>query len=196
MLYYRTHASRPERRPPELEGWAGGVAAYEMAENQHGEHRVIGIVQPLQFAPPEQGWTPIGNGWDVCLVGEFLPAVMANQKSPWKVQTEQHGGNAWFFPIILHPNGSRAFEVRYGGLDFLPMLSEQQAAMVALAGEVKTCMDSGNWPDMSVRARWAARLLSLPYHLSPATIAAAGILTEGIIAGALMTAVGHGGQAE
>ena len=193
MLYYRTHASRPEHRPPELDGWAPGVGGFSLDANTVGDYRVIGLCQPLGYQPPEDGWHPSVTGWEVAKTGDFPWMALANPACKWKVGVREVDGEKWLCPMVLTSEGHRAFSVVYGGPEFMPILTQQQKDMVDLANEIRGGFASGTWPDMPIRARWAARLMSLPYHLSPQTVGALGLLSEEVIDAYLQTAVGHGG---
>lgn len=190
MLYYRTHASRTGETPAELLGWKPPVADVQISENVVGEHRVLGLVPPMVFAPPAAGWLPIGQGWEIVLVGGFNPIHLAKRSSTFPVAVVTVGEHTWFFPKVLTDDGERAFKVTYGGPEFMPQLTSEQTLALALASEIRTAHAACTLPEMSVQARWAAGLLPLTYHLSSKTIGAIGI-HEDIIAAVLAVAGGY-----
>jgi hypothetical protein len=190
MLYYRTHASRPEDRPAELIGWESTSTSANLVSQIVGEHRVVGIVPQFVFAPPAEGWRPIGGGWEVASVGAFDPLHYVNKSSSFFVLDVEMGDKHWLLPRILTDEGVRAFRVRYGGEGFEPQMTPAQSRALALANEVRACHLAGTMPDYPVRARWAAEALSLTHALSVATIAVVG-LDEEVIDAALAVLGGY-----
>ena len=190
MLYYRTHASRTGERPADLAGWLPPTPDVQISENVVGEHHVFGVVPPMVFAPPSDGWQAIAAGWEVALVGEFNPMWLAKRSSTFPIRIVELEGHSWFMPTVLTADGERAFKVTYGGPEFLPQLTAEQSSAMTLAREIRTAHDAGTLPGMSVRARWAAALLPLAYHLSVKTASAIG-LHEDVIAATLAVAGGY-----
>jgi len=189
MLYYRTHASRVGEYPSELVGWVPPTADIQRSENTVGDHRVIAVVPPFVFAPPEDGWTKLYTGWEVANVGEFNPLAHAKLSSKFPCAPVAIDGVTWLLPRVLNDKGVRCFKVTYGGPDFAPQITAEQAQALELAKEARTCHDAGTMPDMPTRAQWAAHLLPLTYCLSSASISLVGI-SEDLIDATLAVAGG------
>lgn len=194
MLYYRTHASRSGEKPPELTDWRPPNETLSLQESTVGAHRVFTISEPFVFTPPEAGWVPLCPGWEVANVGKFNPLVHAKLASSFSVVPLDIDGQTILFPCVLNEAGSRTFKIRYGGSDFSPLLTDEQTSALQLAKEIRTCHESGKWPEMNVRAQWAARLLSLSYCLSPASIALVGLISDDLILAAEQVAGGFYGR--
>lgn len=194
MLYYRTHASRPEPLPPEMVGWESPSVDANLVTQIVGEHRVVGIVPQFVFAPPDLGWQSIGGGWEVASVGPFVPLHHANRASPFPVLDIAIGSTLWLLPRILTDDGRRAFRVRYGGAGFEPMLTPAQSRALAVANEVRTAHAAGTMPEYPIRAAWAAEALTLTHALSSATLAVIG-LDEDVIDATLAVMGGYYGAA-
>lgn len=191
MIYYRTHASRPESRPAELVGWIPPTGTeYSLGENRVGDWKVLGIVPPMVFAPPEKGWVDIGGGWEVAVSGVFDPMALLKIGTKWKVIPFEDGDVKWGLPVVLTDKGTRAYSVVYGGPDFSPMLTDEQKDAQRIAEDARACCLNGEWPDMPIRARWTARLLTLTYFVSVPTLGAIGVLSDALIASTLFTAAG------
>lgn len=188
MFYYRTHSSRAGERPPELDGWVSPSQDANLNEQTIGEYRIVGITPPFIFNPPVSGWVKLAHGWEVASVGAFCATNHAKVSSTFEgipVILDQ----PWLLPVILTDKGTRAFKVMYGGADFLPMMTAEQSAALAAAIEIRTCHDSGKWPDMSVKARWAAAIIGLTYCVSPTSLGLVG-LSEDLIETTLAVAGG------
>ena len=192
MLYYRTHASRAGESPPEMVGWTPPHAGVQLSEQVIGESRVLAAVPPFVFAAPETGWTKLCQGWEVANVGVFTPLWHAKMSSKFPCAPIEVDGATWLIPRVLNESGTRAFKVVYGGPDFAPRLTLEQQDALDIAREIRTCHDAGVWPEMPVKATWAARLLGLTYHLSPTTIGIVGI-PEDLIDAVLGIAGGYRG---
>lgn len=193
MIYYRQPAGLGGGRPPELVGYTSTGRGFDLTENTEEGFRILCIVPPFGFDPPADGtgrWLGICEGWQAAVSGPFDPRAHVRAASPWKVAKINLPGHPWYVPHVLTPEGVRAFKVAYGGAEFSPQLTPEQASALALATEVRQAIDAGTLPDMPIQARWAAQLLPLVYHLSPATLAMVG-LPEDLIDTTLRVAAGH-----
>lgn len=186
MIYYRTPAARPESRPPELAGWQA-FCIYSLMERIEGAWRYAGVVEPDKltgtawFTPPEKGpWFDIGGGWEACNTEQdWSPLMFARNADalPFDVYTVDIGHHEWMVAKIVTEAGGRAFPVKFGP-GFKPMLTAQQEEAMRRAEEVRASFMGGHAMPMEMQAECAAWFLGLCYHLSPATIAACGMLDE------------------
>lgn len=175
MIYYRTHASRKGCLPTELAGWDSVSVNGGLVDNTVGDHRIVGIVPPFVFNPPSV-WHDCEHGWEVGVYGTTDLMCHVLKSSPFSVLPIDIGGVKMLFPAILNPDGSRAFKVMYGGVDFKPILSAMQSRMLELANEARNAHDV----DMPIKARWAAEILSAVYAISVRTFSVIG-LSEDVI---------------
>lgn len=187
MIYFRTPLATPDLVPAELAGWEPPRPEVALNTVQHGDHRIVGICGQWDVGVPQGPWQAHTPGWQVCKIRDIEPLDYVRLKSPWPCITVEIDGKPWFLPAIVDANGKRLFKVAYGGSDFLPVLTPEQERVEAIVHAVR-----GGDADMSVKARWAANLLGLTYHLSPATIGLCGFLSEDLIETTLAVAVGYG----
>lgn len=194
MLYYR-NADPTKQRPPELADWVSLSEDASLHDAVIAGQRICAITPPFMFCPPEDGWIPLADtGWHVADVGEFHLLHHARSACPYPVKVHTIAGQNWLMPIVVTPTGERSFPVKYGGLGFQPMLTDAQTEDLRLAAEIRTCEANDSWPEMPVRAQWAARLLSRPYSLSTFTIGMLGLLNDEIIMKTLIVAGGCDGD--
>lgn len=193
MIYYRTHASRTDdRRPPELADWVSPGEDACLSENVIGEYRYVAVTPPMVFNPPlDAAWVPVAPGWEMAVAGDTVLNHLARTACKFKVAVATVNGNDWIIPHILDQKGNRFFTIVYGGDDFKPMLTDQQQELLALAQEVRVCHETKNWPEVSTKAKWAAKFLSVPYCMSIKTIGQLAILDDELIDAVLMTACGY-----
>lgn len=191
MLYFRTPLANPDLVPPELAGWEPPRPEVALNTVQHGEHRIVGICSQWDLGVPEGPWSAHVMGWQVCKIREPEPLDHVRMKSKWPCITVDIDGKPWFLPAILDANGKRLYKVAYGGADFLPILTPEQERIEAIVHAIRADESA----DMPVKARWAAALLGLTYHMSPTTIGMCSFLSEDLINATLKVAVGHGQEA-
>jgi hypothetical protein len=192
MLYFR-HQDTSKTRPPELADWVSLSEDAMLHDCVSNGYRICAITPPFMFDPPADGWVPLVDGWQVCSVGPFDLTHHARSACKYPVKVKEVSGKQWMLPAIVTANGERSFPVTYGGAGFLPMLTADQMEDLQLAAEIRTCEANDTWPDMSVRAQWAARLLCRPYSLSLITIGMLGLLNDDIIKETLLVAGGCDG---
>ena len=189
MLYYRT-SDLTKIRPPELSDWVSLSEDASLHDATVGGQRVCAITPPFMFDPPETGWVPLADDWQVCSVGPFSLNHHARSACKYPVKVKVINGQHWMLTIIVTPTGERSFPVVYGGAGFQPMLTGDQMDDLRLAEEIRTCHANDTWPDMPVQAQWAARLLTRPYSLSVESIAMLGLLNDDVIRTTLLVAGG------
>jgi hypothetical protein len=137
---------------------------------------------------------PLCDGWQVVQNGPFTLNAHARSACKYQVKVIESDGKPIMVPKIVTSSGQRAFPVTYGGTGFKPILTNEQTEDLQLASEIRACNESGIWPEMSVQALWAARLLTRPYSLSTATIGMIGILNDKVIEQTLNVAGGYDGE--
>ena len=179
-LYYRTTPGQGGGLPPELAGYISTGPGADLHDGIVGGFRVLGITPPMRFDPPAAGWTPLAGspGWDVVSAGPFDQLAHFRQQTAWKMAQVRVQGSLWAIPHVLCPDGSRAFKVAYGGPDFAPQLTPEQGRAQRLAIEIRTAIQADTLPEVSIQARWAARLLPLAYHLTEGSLAVLGMPEE------------------
>lgn len=189
MIVY-AHASQQPVTPPWLDGfapWPGTQVVHRDTALGH----LVGVGDPIVFeCPPARIFSDLDDGWRVALAGPLDPALIYRNPS-WCRTAEVVDllGRTWRAPIILDGDGERDFLVRYGGKDFLPVLSEEQARCEAMAQAARVAVPAGI--EMGPEAcRWAAVLLSATYAVPPEAIAALAILDAGLVIGCLAAATG------
>jgi hypothetical protein len=192
MLYFR-HQDQSQTRPPELADWVSLSEDAMLNEAVINGVRICAITSPFMFDPPADGWVPLTDGWQVCSAGPFNLNHHARSACKYPVKVKEVAGKKWMLPVIVTENGERSFPVTYGGAGFQPMLTADQMEDLQLSAEIRTCEANDAWPDMSIRAQWAARLLCRPYSLSLITIGMLGILNDDIIKETLLVAGGCDG---
>lgn len=193
MIYYRT-SDLTLIRPPELADWVSLSEDAALHDAVVNGQRVCAITPSFMFDPPEAGWVPLCDGWQVCMAGEFSLSAHARSACKYPVKVKDVAGKPWMLPVIVTPTGERSFPVTYGGNGFRPMLTDEQTADLRLAAEIRTCDASDTWPEMPVCAQWAATLLCRPYSLSVHTVGMLGLLNDDIIMAILRVAGGCDGE--
>lgn len=188
MIYFRCSLSHHEVVPSELSDWEPPHPGVALNTVTHGEHRIVGVCGQWDMGIPDGPWEPHSAGWEACKVREPNLDDLVRLNSKWQCHTVACDGRDWFLPAVWKHDGKRAFKVSYGGPDFLPKLTPEQERIEAIAAAIKG--DDGS--DMSLRARWAAALISLTYSLSPQTISMCDFLSEDLIDHTLCAAIGYG----
>ncbi len=195
MIIYR---HKQDTEHPDLKGWVHREGSDAAVCHQADEGwRYCGICDPVYWQIPTAAtWRPIDNDWEVAQVdaGPWLPGRDLARLTCWaRVLTvmdakDQH----WQVPVILSHAGIRAYPVAYMGADFLPTPTPEQARADQIAAESRRALTDGLVTGLPIApaCRWAAILLSITHHLSPAVIAELGFLDSALVSRVLAAACG------
>lgn len=195
MLVYR-HPSHQPIVPPwlaDFEPVAGSSVALCHLDTDRGH--LVGIADPVCFAaPPERAFVDLDDGWQVAQVGAAEPALIA-RRPRWcrTVAIQSLSGEAWRAPIILGTGRERAFIVRYGGRDFLPLLTPQQERCEAVARAAADAVELDMGPEA---CQWAAVLLEAANHVPAVALAVLGLLDGQLVAETVAAATSRVGRYE
>lgn len=197
MIAYRHHDLLTH---PDLVGFTSQLSGPALCHQGVGEHQVCGVCDPLIWNPPgpDADWRLLADGWEACQAAPSLsPAVLARPLRWCRVvPVDDANGRAWLAPVILTPDGARAYTVAYGGPDFLPQPTPAQSAAETIAREARdTVLRQSGDPEAAgvpvpVACRWVASLLALSHHLSADTIAALGLIDDQLVRSVLHAAAG------
>lgn len=196
MIIYR-HPSAVT--PPDLAGWAErpevGVCLHMQ---RHADAQHVGVCAPEYWDPSRaDGWRDLADGWQGATTDgdPWDPATHLARIGAWcgvRAVVDSRG-RAWLAPVIMTASGGRAYPVAYAGADFLPAPTPEQAKAEAICAEARRALlAAADGPGLPVSAacRWCAVLLSITHHLSPATIAALGLLDDQLVQRVLLVATG------
>ena len=196
MIIYR---HRAELEPPELARRQARPGTHAALCHQGNDGWLYsGVVDPVYWTiPASADWKDTADGWQVAEFGDapWSPDLDLSRMDSWcrSLPVEDAKGRKWLAPVIRLPDGCRAYPVAYAGADFLPAPTPDQQVADAIAQEahsaLTTAATSGGVP-VRAACQWAARLLSLTHHLTPATIAALGLLDGELVQRVLMVAAG------
>lgn len=206
MITYRHHS---EMLHPDLDGWQPRQEStvsicHQMAETWN----YVAVAESFLWQIPQDdaSWKDLANGWQVAytpnrggiIPGRDLARLDSFAIHPLPVLDAK--GASWLSPVILTGSGDRAFPVNYAGADFLPDLTPLQTKAESIAREARSALlsakerieagDEDAGIPLSASCRWAAVMLSVSHHLSPETIAVAGILDDVLIRRTLIVASG------
>jgi hypothetical protein len=195
VILYRDlkHAERVTP-PPWLDG-----AANLQARDDTKSGRLWGIGDAFLLEPAERGWSDLEDGWQVRVAGKVNAMDLArDQKWCAVMPVTSLEDVIWMAPRVLDITGERAFRVAYGA-DFFPELSPDQKRAYAIAEEARVLLAQGAREggfSASLGARYAADLLSVVNHITPAAIARLRLMDDAVILGVLRTAAGFVGELE
>jgi hypothetical protein len=196
VIVYR-HAS--SLTPPDLDGWQPRELGAAICTQRTEAHQYVAVCDPVLWRIPTGAtWKPLADGWEVARVaaGGILPTRDLGRLDCFAsvLTVADAAGEEWLAPVILTPDGSRAFSVHYSGEDFLPALTDIQARAEAIAREARTeltrALENSAGIPLTPACRWAAFLLSVSSHVSAATVAQAGILDDTLVRRVLIAASG------
>ncbi len=183
--------------PPELEGWQprGDVA---LCHQQRDNWQYVAVANHILFNIPSDNpklWHKLDDGWEASYVrnaGDVVPSRDLTRLNCWAnvLTVEDNLGEQWLAPNVLTPTGARAYSVAYAGADFLPSPTDEQARADAIAKEARQAMTAEEGAPIQAACRWAAVLLSITSHVTPATIAALGVLDTALVQKVLIVATG------
>ncbi len=190
MIVY-LHASQQPITPPWLVDFApapGSAVCLCRRETEHGH--LVGIGDPLIIdCPPMRIFAEVGDGWQAAVLGAVGAEHLARRPRWCRTgSVTSLSGETWQAPVILGPEGERAFLVRYAGRDFLPVLTPEQERCELVAEAARAAIPSGI--DMGPEAcQWASVLLAAANHISAEAIAELGLLDGQLVAEVLATAL-------
>ena len=185
MLIYRGPVGGAGR-PPWLEGRRGVVEWQAVA----GHYAAI-AADPGDVGVPEEGaWRRCGDDWEVA--GELDPAELLKDQA-WcsLVPIADMRGRSWPAPLILRPDGGRAFRCSYGDASgrWGPIFTEEQQELAGVAEEAYQAVladcaseDRAGAPGLPIEAAcdWASRLYAATMYLDRGgrVIRAMGVMDE------------------
>ncbi len=186
MLVWKTQSGGVPVVPACLEGWGPRDGA-ALVHREIADGHVVGIGDPLVWNQPRR-WEDVGDGWSVALVpGTVLEPRYLTRLQGWAdvgAVRDMHG-RIWHAPVIRRVGGGRAFRVAYGR-DWLPALTPEQARAEEI---VAAALDAANQDTpMAVACQWAAELLSMTNHITPAALAATALMDETLAVGVVQMA--------
>jgi hypothetical protein len=201
-IYYRRREPTPD--PPEwFDGWVAVHADAAVCHRDTTTGAVVGIANPVVFNPSIRAtWTDLGDGWEAYATPDFDPRLLIRHGMLWAdtKTVRDMNGRDWAVPVVLTPDGSRAFRVAYGGRDMLPRLTPIQTRCLEVAAEARAVLvaekvrqadgDDSAGLDMTVAARWALPLIAAANHIPETALSELGLTDDFLIVGTL--AVGTG----
>lgn len=197
MIAYR-HRSLIEH--PDVRGFKSALEGPAINHQIADEWQICGICDPLMWSVPgdDATWHDLDDGWQVCEANPDTIPVTLGKPVRWLrvVPVDDGQGRAWLAPVILTPDGARAYTVAYGGPDFLPQPTPAQSAAEAIAREARDVIlrqSRETNPDgvpQAIACRWVASLLAMSHHLSVPTIAALGLVDDALVRAVLHAAAG------
>ena len=187
--------------PPDLATWVQRDASpCAVCHQRGGDFQHVAICDPILWTiPTDAAWTDIEDGWQVAWsdAGSVVPLRDLGRLSAWCgiLPVEDARGRTWLAPSVLNRAGDRAFPVAYAGPNFLPSLTPEQTCAEQIAQEARRTLlavGKGEAAGVTLQAscRWSALLLAITHHISPAVVAACGILDDCLISRLLAVAAG------
>jgi hypothetical protein len=179
MLAWRTQSGGVPTVPACLSGWEPRGDA-QLVHRETDKGHVVYVGEPLVWNQPRT-WQEAEEGWEVAVIPgvPFDPRLLARVQG-WAgvAEIQDMHRRTWLCPLIREPGGRRAFQVAYGR-NWLPALTPEQSRAEEIC---RAALDATNQDTpMSVICQWAAELLSLTHHTTPAALAAAAVV-DGILA--------------
>lgn len=196
MIVYR---HKTEVIPPDLADWEPRESDAARVSQFAGDYQHVAIADPVLWRIPPGVFVKLDGGWEAALArnkGGAVPSRDLSRLKCWApvLPVLDATGEQWMAPVILTPAGHRAFPVSYAGPDFLPAPTEDQQRAEAIAREIRATAekerDGGEGFNPQIACRWSAVLLSITSHVSPAVIAALGILDDTLVRAVLLAAAG------
>lgn len=176
MLAWRTQSGGVPAVPACLEGWEPRGDA-QLVHRETDKGHIVYVGDPLVWNQPRL-WQEAEEGWEVALVPgvPFQPALLARVQG-WAGVSEVQDMHrrTWLCPMIRRPGGGRAFQVAYGR-NWLPALTPEQTRAEEICA---AALEAANQDTpMAVACQWAAELLSLTHHVTPAALACAALIDD------------------
>lgn len=198
MILYRDSRASQRTNPP---AWLEGAVNLQRRDADSDGVRWWGIGEGYRCGDqPSAQWNDLGEGWSFAVLSDLVPQALARNQSWCRTRpVADLKGRVWQAPCLLTLDGRRAFNVSYGGDDFLPVLTQEQHEIEAIARVAAealiNCHESGTELDMRAACAWASRMLALVNHVSPKALARGGLLDDGLVMTTLYaaTAMAPGG---
>lgn len=205
-IIYRNREREPsaDRCPPWL------VGALDLQRQSASDGDLIGFWQPLYCDAAVETqramWHDLSDHWQVCLVGELVPATMLRQAAdtPALLPVADSKGRAWHAPAILQPppagdrvvgDGTVAIPLAFGknpAGTWCRCPTPAQAAWIGAAQAARREIVAGTIASvpLSVVSEWALVLTTAVYHLNDEVIAALGLYDDRLVLQTLLASAG------
>jgi hypothetical protein len=143
--------------------------------------------------PDGTQWHDVADGWQCAAVGDLSAPARTQQWADVGAVSDMDG-HLWLAPCILTTSGDRAFRVRYGGQDYMPVLTDEQdrAMVVAQAARAALASLASGGPDVEMApvCAWASELLSLTHQMHPSVSQALAVCDDKLALSMVLHATG------
>lgn len=188
MIVYRDQMHGLRDCPP-----PGMADAVNLQRREDGKGRLWCAGDPLRLdSAPDRLWIDLEDGWQVRMTKEGPEPETLAYGHPWadSVDVQDGLGRVWKCPRILDASGERIFRVRYGGKQWLPILTEEQEGVEAMARATRAALIAESAPREAI-CTWAEVFLRVLHPIPPGVIAALGLLDDLLTVESLKVAVGQ-----
>lgn len=189
MIAY-AHASQTQPPP-----WIAGAVDLCSGASRLGIMHAVGDPWLLRLPEAHEAQpVELEGGWLCWQIGELDPTRLVRAQGWCRLRSVSDcDDRQWPSPLLLSRGGERCYTVKYGGPEWMPVLTKVQAEAEHIARLARDALAAASVTgelDDQASAAWTARLLSTSLHVTPEVLAKLGLIDDPLIIGVLQSASG------